>query len=77
MKQLVQTVIHDTLAALKAQGVLSFEAVPSFNVEVPKSADHGDWSCNVAMVLSKLAGKKPPEIADAIITGLVDRQAIV
>ncbi len=77
MKLLVREVIDETLAALKAAGTLSFEAVPSYNIEVPKNLEHGDWSCNVAMVMSKAAGKKPGDIADAIIKGLVDRKSIV
>ncbi len=77
MKLLVREVIDETLAALKAAGTLSFEAVPSYNIEVPKNLEHGDWSCNVAMVMSKAAGKKPGDIADATIKGLVDRKSIV
>ena len=77
MKLLVREVIDETLAALKAAGTLSFEAVSSYNIEVPKNLEHGDWSCNVAMVMSRAAGKKPADLADAIIKGLVDRKSIV
>ena len=77
MKLLVREVIDETLGALKASGTLTFEAIPPYNIEVPKNLEHGDWSCNVAMVMSKAAGKKPADIADAIIKGLVDRKSIV
>ena len=66
MKQLVKEVIEDTLLALKNAGTITYEAVPQYNVEVPKNPEHGDWSCNVAMVMSKATGKKPPELADLI-----------
>ncbi len=39
-------------------------------VEPPKDASHGDMATNVAMVLAKDAGKKPRELADAIIAKL-------
>ncbi|PZR10257.1 MAG: arginine--tRNA ligase [Archangium gephyra] len=77
MKQQVKAVIDATLASLKSSGQLSFESIPNYNVEVPKDASHGDWSCNVAMVAGKATGKKPPELAELIIKNLVDANGIV
>ncbi len=77
MRALVRTIIEDTLAALKASGALTFESINSYNVEVPKNPEHGDWSCNVAMTMTKATGKKPEELANAIIGGLVDPKGIV
>ena len=37
---------------------------PAVNLEVPRQAEHGDFSCNVAMLLAKSLGRKPREIAD-------------
>ena len=31
-----------------------------------KSAEHGDFACNFALAASKLAGKNPREIGDAL-----------
>ena len=77
MRQKVFALIDATLAALKASGTLKLEQVPGYAIEVPKNPEHGDWSCNVAMVMSKAAGKKPGDIADAIIANLVDKDGIV
>ncbi|MFZ5443210.1 MAG: arginine--tRNA ligase [Myxococcota bacterium] len=77
MKQQVKAVIDATLVALKDSGAISFESIPGYSVEVPKNPEHGDWSCNVAMVMSKATGKKSPELADLIIKGLVDPERIV
>ncbi|MDP1828483.1 MAG: arginine--tRNA ligase [Archangium sp.] len=77
MKLLVREVINETLSALKAAGTITFDAVPGYNIEVPKNLEHGDWSCNVAMVMSKAAGKKPGDLADLIVKGLVDRKSII
>ena len=77
MKSKVRAVVDDTLSALKASGKLSFDAWPNYVVEVPKNLDHGDWSCNVSLVLSKAVGLKPPELASLIINELVDRHGIV
>ncbi len=77
MKLLVREVIDETLVSLKASGALTFESIPPYNIEVPKNLEHGDWSCNVAMVMSKAAGKKPGDLADLIVKGLVDRKSII
>ena len=77
MRSLVRTVVEDTLAALKANGTLTFDAIGNYNVDAPKLAEHGDWSTNIAMTMTKATGKKPAEIAQAIINGLVDHKGIV
>lgn len=38
-----------------------------FSLEHPKDESHGDYSCNVAMVLSKQVGKNPRELATLIV----------
>ncbi|MBX4200652.1 arginine--tRNA ligase [Candidatus Parcubacteria bacterium] len=50
-------------------------AVPEFLVEKPKDASHGDYSTNVAMMLSKELKKSPMEIAQKI-ADLVHSDAI-
>ncbi|MFH1456773.1 MAG: arginine--tRNA ligase [Patescibacteria group bacterium] len=43
-----------------------------FQVEYPPQPELGDYSCNVAMVLSKKLGKNPMEIGEEILDGLGD-----
>jgi arginyl-tRNA synthetase len=43
-------------------------------LERPRDPSHGDWASNVAMTLAKPLGKKPREIADALLAAL-DRKA--
>ena len=33
-------------------------AFPDFSVDVPEMAEHGDYACNVAMMLARVAKKK-------------------
>lgn len=78
MKDLVVTAVTDTLHALQGQGVLRLPAgVPAFSVDPPKQAAHGDFACNVAMMLSKPEGKAPRAIAEAIVASLVDRAGVI
>ncbi len=52
-------------AIRQAQNKLELPEV-DFVVEHPKDEGHGDYSCNVAMVLAKKLGKNPREVAGAI-----------
>ena len=40
----------------------------SFLVEIPAEKSHGDYSCNVALVLSKSLGKNPREVAEDVVS---------
>ncbi|MCH7974736.1 MAG: arginine--tRNA ligase [Bacteroidetes bacterium] len=54
----------------EASNKLDYLKEHTFNLEVSKNPDHGDLSCNVAMILSKKLKKKPREIAAEIISSL-------
>ena len=42
------------------------DALPEFAIEVPRQKEHGDFSCNAAMLLAKRLRKKPREIAEEL-----------
>jgi arginyl-tRNA synthetase len=77
MRQQVRAIIDGTLNALRADGTLRFDIVPQYSVEVPKVAEHGDWSCNVAMVLTKATGRRPDDIARVLAAALRDPDGVV
>jgi arginyl-tRNA synthetase len=77
MRSLLVPVIDDTLNALKQKGALKLVERPTYNVEPPKQAAHGDLSCNVAMVIQKSEGQPPRKIAEAIVAGLVDNAGVI
>ena len=41
-------------------------ALPDFSVDVPEMAEHGDYACNVAMMLARVTKKNPMEIAQTL-----------
>lgn len=53
--------------ALKA---IAPDAAGTITLERPKQAEHGDFSCNVAMQLAKALRQKPREIAQKLIAAL-------
>ena len=62
--------IQECVGAAVAQGVLDVDVPSTVTVERPKSADHGDWSTNVALQIAKQAGKSPRDVADTL-AGLI------
>jgi len=54
----------------EASNKLDYLKNQNYNLETPKNPDHGDISCNAAMVLSKQLKKSPREIASEIISSL-------
>ena len=66
MEEVIKTAIADILKELGLP-----EA--TFAVEHPADTTHGDYACNVAMVLSKQVGKSPRELAAQLKEALVDQ----
>ncbi|MCI1711519.1 MAG: arginine--tRNA ligase [Chiayiivirga sp.] len=66
MKDHLRELVLQALLDLKRAGVLPAEAEPAFVIERTKSREHGDYATNVALLLAKLAGRKPRELAEAL-----------
>jgi arginyl-tRNA synthetase len=67
------------LASLVEQAVRSaFPEAPATTVDLerPKSRDHGDFATNVALQLARHVGKKPREVAQAIVEAMPPVQEI-
>lgn len=75
INQVKETLIEEIKASiLKAELV---ESVPEIKIELPKDPANGDYSSNIAMVLTKLARKNPREIANQIVDNLDTTKANV
>ncbi|NOQ88777.1 MAG: arginine--tRNA ligase [Gammaproteobacteria bacterium] len=68
MKEAIENLIDHALDQLIADGMI--ETKPSLQITRTKDAAHGDFTCNVAMMLAKQAGKPPRDIAQAVIDAL-------
>lgn len=53
------------------------DALPDFAIEVPRQKEHGDFSCNAAMLLAKRLRKKPREIAEDLKSRLADANGLI
>ena len=76
MKELLRDSILQALGTLKADAALPDGELPAFVVERTKSREHGDFATNIALLLAKAAGRKPRELAQAIVAALPARDDV-
>ena len=68
MKDKLHSCIEASLVELRKLGVLEGDEVYDFRIEVPKKAEHGDYSTNLALLLAKSMGSSPRKIAEQAAT---------
>ena len=51
--------------------------IPEFVIEVPRQKEHGDFSCNAAMLLARRLGRNPRQIAEELAERLGDAGGLV
>jgi len=74
IEQLKHKLHQNILNAIEKAELVEIEQIPEFIIEIPKDNKNGDFASNVAMQLTKLAKKKPRDIAELIVTN-IDKQA--
>ena len=75
--QVKQTLIEEIKHSILTSELADSESLPEIKVEIPKDTKNGDYSTNIAMVLTKIAKKNPREIAQAIVDNLNTAKANV
>ncbi|MGI5911321.1 MAG: arginine--tRNA ligase [Syntrophomonadaceae bacterium] len=63
----IKQVVIDALEDCREQGLISYQNLPEFIVEVPREKGHGDFACNLAMLIAREAHMAPRQIADNIV----------
>jgi arginyl-tRNA synthetase len=70
MKHQIEQLVRQALAALHSEGALGTEPPEPIRIERARDKSHGDFACNVAMVLAKAERRKPRELAEQIAAAL-------
>ncbi|MBM4295210.1 MAG: arginine--tRNA ligase [Deltaproteobacteria bacterium] len=70
LQKTLRDLITFSLTQARDKGQLTFDALPSFEVEAPKHPEHGDLATNAAMILASQARRPPRQIAEIIIKNL-------
>jgi arginyl-tRNA synthetase len=69
----LRTLVREAITHAHAAGQLRSAETPIFDVTQPQRREHGDWTTNVAFVLTKSERKPPDVIAQTIIEYLPQR----
>ena len=70
MKDSLQALVNAAIDALRADGTLPPGEAPAFVIERTKNREHGDFATNAALLLAKPAGRKPRDVAAALVAAL-------
>ncbi len=70
MKQELQQLLVDAISIVQEKMNLSFSAIDSIQIERTRDQTHGDFACNIAMVLAKQAKTNPRQLASSIVENL-------
>ncbi|MDZ4261602.1 MAG: arginine--tRNA ligase [Pseudomonadota bacterium] len=70
MKQHLQQLISSAIQQLQATGTLAADIDIQLLIERTKDRRHGDFACNAALILAKLAKCKPRDLAEQIVAAL-------
>lgn len=70
MKQQLQQLIAVALQQLQQQEKLSTNLPVAMKIESTRDEKHGDFACNVALLLASVVKKNPREIAELIVVNL-------
>ena len=70
LKQQLQSLVGDVLKVLISDDLLPAIDLPEIGIERTRQKEHGDYSCNIAMVLAKHARCAPRDLAQQIVDRL-------
>lgn len=72
MKQRLRFLLDKVLEEMRQKAELPLDVLPTYQLEAPKQAAHGDYSTNVAIILAKPCQRPPRDLATAIAGKLSD-----
>lgn len=70
MKHQIQQLVSTALQQLAADGVIPSDQIPQPIIERARDSQHGDFACNVAMVLAKVARSRPRDLAEKLVAAM-------
>lgn len=76
MKEIIRNLIEQALTTLINQGVLTTPSTVNIQIDNTKDKAHGDFACNIALVLAKQAKLKPRDLAEQIAAAIAPNDQI-
>ena len=66
MKLHLKQLVADAVASLQQQNTLPQDLQPTIQIESTRDKNHGDFACNIAMMLAKPAKKRRRARSDGL-----------
>ena len=76
MKQIIHKLIEQALIGLQQSEILPADFQPNIQVAPSKDPSQGDFASNIAMMLARIAGKPPKELANLIVAQISTHDVI-
>ena len=70
MKSRLKDLVAAAITSLQQSGKLPSELDPNIQIERTRDSSHGDFACNIAMMLAKPARAKPRDLAEMIVAAI-------
>lgn len=70
LKNKLKILIQQTLVELVSSEKISIDSIPEVQIDRTRDRSHGDFACNVAMVMAKAVKMNPRELAQLIVGAL-------
>lgn len=76
MKTHIQQLIQQAVLSLQQSGTWQIDTLPAIQIERTRNKEHGDYACNIALLLAKPLQMKPREVAEALVPHLKSNDLI-
>jgi arginyl-tRNA synthetase len=76
LKHQIQSLVEQSLNRLVTDGKLPDTDLPAVQIERTRQREHGDYSCNTAMVMARTAKRPPRELAALIVEAMPESSLV-
>ncbi len=76
MKKYLESLIQSAIETLQDEGVLPADLPLKILIERTRDVSHGDYACNIALMLAKPARSKPRDLADKLVAALPSSEQV-
>ncbi len=76
MKQELRQLLMEAISIVQEKMNVSFSAIDDLQIERTRDQSHGDFACNIAMVLAKQAKTNPRQLAASLLENLPESKII-
>jgi len=76
LKQELQQLLMEAISIVQKKMDVSFTAIDDIQIERTRDKSHGDFACNIAMVLARQAKTNPRKLAAALLENIPESEII-